>query len=54
MQMLCCCERDGPIRECFAASMVVVFGRRFAAVVLGRADALPPWCFGGCFAAVDL
>jgi hypothetical protein len=28
MQMFCCYERDGPIRECFTASM---------------ADALPPW-----------
>jgi hypothetical protein len=31
MQMLCCCECVGPVHECFAASMVVVFGGCFAA-----------------------
>jgi hypothetical protein len=27
MQMPCCCERVGPIRRCFAVSMVFVLGR---------------------------
>jgi hypothetical protein len=32
MHMLCCYERDGPIRGCFAVSMLIVL-----------ADVLPPW-----------
>jgi hypothetical protein len=41
LQMLCCSERVGPIRGCFAASMVIVYGGCFAAVQF----------YSGCFAA---
>jgi hypothetical protein len=40
MQMLGCCERVGPIRGCFAASMVFVLGRKLCRLEF-LADALP-------------
>jgi hypothetical protein len=42
MQILCCCERVGPISRRFAASMVFITW----------ADALLPGVSSGCFAAV--